>query len=86
MRHARPDDLEPLADLLASIRELDGLTERSPGTFYRKSNAFLHFHADPAGLFADLKLDGEFQRFRVSTKKEQGQLLTKARQARATLR
>ena len=81
MRHARADDLEPLADLLSSLRELPDLTERSPGTFYRRSNAFLHFHVDPAGLFADLKLDGEFHRFRVSTKKEQRTLLTKARAA-----
>jgi hypothetical protein len=81
MRHARADDLEPLADLLTSLRALDGLTETKPGTFYRRSNAFLHFHVDPAGLFADLKLDGEFQRFRVSTQREQARLLTKARSA-----
>ena len=69
MRHARTADLEPLAELLASVRELADLTERSPGTFYRRSNAFLHFHVDPAGLFADLKVDGEFHRYRVSTKR-----------------
>ena len=34
---------------------LDGLTERTPGTFYRRSRAFLHFHADPAGIFADVR-------------------------------
>jgi hypothetical protein len=79
MRHARPDDLGPLADLLGELRELDGLTERKPGTFYRRSNAFLHFHVDAAGLFADLKVDGEFQRFRVTTKAEQRRLLTRAR-------
>ena len=79
MRHARPDDLGPLADLLASLRELDGLVERSPGTFYRRSKAFLHFHVDPAGLFADLKVGDEFERYRVTTKAEQRQLLTQAR-------
>jgi hypothetical protein len=81
MRHARPSDLEPLSDLLASLRSLDGLTERSPGTFYRKSNAFLHFHADDAGLFADLKEHGEFVRYRATTKREQAALLTRARHA-----
>ena len=79
MRHARPEDLEPLADLLASLRELDGLVERSPGTFYRKSKAFLHFHADPTGMFADLKDGDHFERSRVSTKAEQRHLLTQAR-------
>jgi hypothetical protein len=81
VRHARPDDLGPLDGLLTELRKLDGLTERKPGTFYRRSNAFLHFHVDPAGLFADLKLDGEFQRFRVTTRREQQTLLTKARRA-----
>lgn len=79
MRHARPDDLGPLDDLLAQLRGLDGLVERSPGTFYRRSKAFLHFHADPAGLFADLKVGDEFERQRVTTKAEQRQLLKQAR-------
>jgi hypothetical protein len=81
VRHARPDDLVPLADLLASLRAFEGLTERSPGTFYRKSNAFLHFHADDAGLFADLKEHGEFVRYRATTKREQAALMTKAKRA-----
>jgi hypothetical protein len=81
VRHARPDDLGPLAALLTELRKLDGLTERTPGTFYRKSNAFLHFHVDPAGLFADLKVDGDFHRFRVTTRREQQTLLAKARHA-----
>lgn len=81
MRHARPDDLEPLADLLARVREIPGLTERTPGTFYRGSQAFLHFHADPAGLFADLKVDGAFVRSRVTTRREQRSLAAAARRA-----
>ena len=81
MRHARPDDLGPLDELLASLRGLDGLVERSPGTFYRRSKAFLHFHVDPAGLFADLKVGDEFERHRVTTKAEQRQLLEHARRA-----
>ena len=85
MRHARPDDLDPLAALLGDLRRIDGLSERSPGTFYRGSQAFLHFHADPAGLFADLKVDGEFVRSRVTTRREQRALLTAARRA-ASLR
>ena len=79
MRHARPDDLEPLTDLLASLRELDGLVEKSPGTFYRKSKGFLHFHIDPAGIFADLKVGDHFERYRATTKAEQRKVLTRAR-------
>jgi hypothetical protein len=81
VRHARPEDLDPLTSLLADLRSIDGLTERSPGTFDRGSQAFLHFHADPAGLFADLKVDGEFVRCRVSTQREQRKFLTAARRA-----
>lgn len=79
MRHARADDLGPLAALLEELRALPGLSERKPGTFYRGSHAFLHFHVDPAGLFADLKQDGEFVRYRVTTKREQRTVLTQAR-------
>jgi hypothetical protein len=79
VRHARADDLGPLDDLLVHLRELDGLVERSPGTFYRRSKAFLHFHIDPAGIFADLKVGDSFERHRVSTKAEQRKLLRQAR-------
>ena len=79
MRHARPDDLDPLAALLVDLRAIDGLTERSPGTFYRGSQAFLHFHVDPTGLFADLKVDGEFERTRVTTRREQRTFLATVR-------
>jgi hypothetical protein len=81
VRHARPEDLGPLDELLGALRGIDGLTERSPGTFYRGSRAFLHFHVDPAGLFADLKVDGEFVRSRVTTTREQRALLAAARRA-----
>jgi hypothetical protein len=81
VRHARPDDLAPLDALLIDLRAIDGLTERSPGTFYRGSQAFLHFHADPAGLFADLKVDGEFTRSRVTTRREQRTFLAAVRRA-----
>jgi hypothetical protein len=54
MRHARDSDLDRLEDLLAQLRTLPGLTEKKRGVFYRKSRAFLHFHEDPKGMFADI--------------------------------
>ncbi|HEX4710122.1 hypothetical protein [Phenylobacterium sp.] len=54
MRHARDADLDRLEDLLAQLRTLPGLAEKKRGVFYRKSRAFLHFHDDPRGLFADI--------------------------------
>jgi hypothetical protein len=56
MKHAGPDTLATLAPLLARIRALPGLVERTPGCFYRSSKAFLHFHEDPSGTHADVKL------------------------------
>jgi len=79
MRHARPDDLETIAPLLVELRSFDGLVERTPGSFYRKGRGFLHFHVDPTGLFADLKVDGEFERTRVTTRREQRTFLATVR-------
>jgi len=74
MKHAGPDVVVALEPLLVRVRTLEALRERKPGTFYRRSDAFLHFHEDPAGFFADVKIDGEFQRFRVSDPDEQDAL------------
>ncbi len=43
------------------------LKEKSRGVFYRKSKATLHFHEDPAGLFADMRIADVFVRFPVNT-------------------
>lgn len=83
MKHATPAALDELEPLLASVRALEGLTEKNRGTFYRGSKAFCHFHEDPSGLFADLRLEagGPFERFRVSTKTEQSTFLRKVKSA-----
>ena len=67
MRHARTEALDRLESLLARLRGFDALTERSRGVFYLRSRAFLHFHEDASGLFADARTgeSGEFERFKV---------------------
>lgn len=75
MKHAGAEALDQLEDLLVKLRSHETLVEKSRGCFYRKSSAFLHFHEDPAGMFGDLKIGGEFERFRVSTAKEQAAFL-----------
>jgi hypothetical protein len=78
MKHAGPATLAQLADLLEELRKRPALRERNSGTFYVKSKAFLHFHEDPAGLFADVKLDFvEFTRHPVTTSRQQHALLTR---------
>jgi N-acetylglutamate synthase-like GNAT family acetyltransferase len=83
VRHARDEDLDRIEQLLEEIRKLPGLTERKRGTFYRRSDAFLHFHEDPAGMFGDLKVNGTFVRYRVSTGNEQKKFVTTAKRALA---
>jgi len=61
MKHAGPAALDQREPLLALLRDLPELREKSRGTFYRGSRAFLHFHEDPAGLFADVRIDAEFE-------------------------
>lgn len=81
MRHAGDAVLDRLESLLAELRTLPGLVERKRGTFYRGAVAFLHFHEDPAGLFADAKVGGDWQRMPVSTERERQALLRAARRA-----
>ena len=75
MKHAGPAALDQLEPLFAQIRKHAELREKSRGCFYRKSRGFLHFHEDPEGLFADLKVGAEFERFRVSTRTERAEFL-----------
>ena len=76
MRHARDAALDELEDLLREVRQrYPVLRERKRGAFYKGGRGWLHFHEDPAGLFADLKIGGSFVRLRVSTKAERAKLL-----------
>jgi hypothetical protein len=76
MKHASIAALRNLSELLEQIRAKEGVKEKKLGIFYRKSKSFLHFHEDPAGLFADLKAGADFARYPVNTKKEWRVLLT----------
>jgi hypothetical protein len=81
VRHATEPTLDQLEPLLVELRALEGLREKKRGTFYRGSSAFLHFHEDPAGTFADVKLDGEFQRFRATSERERRALVARVQKA-----
>jgi hypothetical protein len=74
VKHAGPEALDSLAELLAAIRAR-GLKEPRPGIFYCKRKAWLHFHEDKADLFADIRFGAEWERFRVSDAAEQANLL-----------
>ena len=82
MRHITPENLDRLSSMLADLRKIHGLQEKKTGVFYRKSKAFLHFHEDPKGLFADLRLAGaDFDRFDVTSRADQRALVARIRAA-----
>ena len=80
MKHAGPQALAILEGLLDQLRRLPGIVEKKPGVFYRRGRAFLHFHEDPAGLFADIKTGEEFERFALNNARERNALVRAARQ------
>jgi hypothetical protein len=75
VKHASAQTLQRLSDLLDQIRQRQGLKEKKLGIFYRKSKSFLHFHEDPAGIFADLTVGKTFDRYPANTAKERKELL-----------
>jgi hypothetical protein len=67
VKHAGAEALDRLEPLIGRLRAFAALREKSRGVFYRGSRAFLHFHENPAGLFADVRTaDGtDFERLKV---------------------
>ena len=67
MKHAGGEALDRLEPLLERLRACPGMKEKTRGVFYRAGRAFLHFHEDPAGLFADVRdaAGRDFDRVRV---------------------
>ena len=80
MKHAGEKPLATITPQLAQIRALS-LKERSPGVFYFKSKPFLHFHEDPSGIYADVRVDVEWERFAVADAAEWRKLLKRINDA-----
>ncbi len=79
MKHAGPDTLDALEPLMVELRSTPGMAERKRGVFYRKGSVFLHFHKDRSGTFADLEVEGSFERMRAGTRAEQSELRSRVR-------
>ena len=81
MARADAEALKPLALLLRQLREIKGVKEKSPGIFYGRNEAFVHFHVEDGALFADLKKagGGGFDRYPLATPAEQRKLIDDAK-------
>jgi hypothetical protein len=81
MRHLRAGELDGAADadFLADLRAIEGLREKSYGSFYRKSRGFLHFHVHGDELWADVKPDTEWVRQPATTSADRAALITLVR-------
>jgi len=81
VRHATPEDLDRIEALLAQLRAVPQLRERNRGSFSRGSRAFLHFHAEADDIYADVRLDSEFERMKVTSEADQAGFVARVRQA-----
>jgi hypothetical protein len=81
MAHASAETLQKILPLLRQLRDIKGLREMQPGTFYCRGAAFIHFHDDAGALSADLKKAGGsgFDRYPVDSPTGQRKLIDDAR-------
>jgi len=75
MKHAGKETLDTIEPLLTRIREFRELKEKHRGVFYCKSKAYLHFHEDPQGIFADVAIDRNWERFLLDGKSAEDTLI-----------
>jgi hypothetical protein len=64
-----------LSDLLDAVRRRPRLIERNTAVFYVGGRAFLHFHLEPPGMIAHLRMIGGWQRLPVNTTVERRRFL-----------
>lgn len=84
MKHAGVAALDRLEPLLAALRALDGLREKSRGCFYLRSRSFLHFHEHAAAeLYADIGFGDAFERLPAMTAPQHKAILNRAAAALA---
>jgi hypothetical protein len=75
MRRAGAATLARIAALLEALRRHPALREGQAGHFFLGACEVLHFHDDPAGVFADLRLAGGFVRLPATSPAEQAEVL-----------
>jgi hypothetical protein len=77
--------LDRIAPLLDALRAHPALREARPTVFHLNDRNFLHFHDEPEGIFADVRLSKGFVRMPVSFPAEQSELLERIEQSLISL-
>jgi hypothetical protein len=75
VKHATDAALDSIEPLLDALRGNHALTERKRGVFYRGARACVHFHEDPAGMFADVRVADRWERLPVNCVAERRALI-----------
>ena len=70
MKHATQKTLEMINPILEQLRK-SGLKEKGFGKFYKASQAYVHFHEDATGVYADVKRKGKWQRLKIPRNKKE---------------
>ena len=78
MKHASTKALDCIKDILTKLKKYKSLKEKQKGMFYKNSEAFIPFHEDLKGIFADLNIKNKWERLLVSTKSGKDHFLKKA--------
>ncbi len=79
MKHAGPEELSHLHNLLADLRALPGVEEMIHGTYHHSGAALLTFHAGTAGCTGRLRAGKGWKSYPVNTPEEQTALLERVR-------
>jgi hypothetical protein len=68
-------------ELVSLLRDLDGLRDKGKvhPAFHFQSRAFLHFHIDEDGYYADVRFGENFERVAATTGDERAELLRRVR-------
>jgi hypothetical protein len=77
--------LDRIAPLLEVLRAHPALREPRPTVFQLNDRDFLHFHDEPEGIFADVRLTSGFVRLPVSSHLEQLELLERVEHSLSSL-
>jgi hypothetical protein len=71
----KTETLQVIEPLLSVLRSYSALIEVRPTVFHHNGRDFIHFHEEPKGIFADVRLTRGQVRLPATTQADQAELL-----------